>query len=42
MDFLDFSFGSFLYLFDWLGFSGTAETTRDGNRLGTAPIGGYK
>ena len=36
---LDFSFGSFLYLINWLSLSSSAETIRDGDNLGTAPIG---
>lgn len=40
MDF-DFSFGSFLYFIDWLGFgSDSSSDTLEGNHLGTGAIGG--
>jgi hypothetical protein len=41
MEFLDFSFGSFLYLIDWLGLSSSSDATGAGFNIGTSgPIGG--
>ena len=41
MDFMDFSFGSWLYFIDWLGLSDSEQLTGGGfNTTTVRPIGG--
>ncbi len=40
MDFMDFSFGSWLYFIDWLGFSSHEQLTSGAYTTTSRPIGG--